>query len=370
MKKKIGNIRRILGICIVIVSAILLISIITRNINSNIDKVVPIDEIIGKTANRKFIKIKDINGDIFYLPKGFKISDNTSEQTVDNGLVIIDNTGDKETDGSEFVWIPVDNSNTQEFEEKFTNNIGNTYKTIDFNLLKENTETEEYVRMKNSVYTYGGFFVARYEAGISDKMQEALMENNFIDKQFISKDTTEEFANGDYKPISKVDSLVWNYIQWGGDFESKATDGFSGNDKLNGVVKVARSMYEKNSKTSVKSSLCYGSQWEAIMNFIDENYYNNSCDENSIIINSNDTGNYYNELQKTGSDIKFFQKNISDLAGNAWELTMESYNELYRVARGGAYSSKGDAHTISSSKEVYPSDYSKEIGFRVVLWMD
>ena len=126
----------------------------------------------------------------------------------------------------------------------------------------------------------------------------------------------------------------------------------------------------KNSKTTVKSNLCYGFQWDAIMNFIDSNYYTNTCDKNSVIEDSSSYGNYNSQLNKTASNIGYTQKNIYDLAGNVWEWTMEGYSGLYRVTRGGSYCMRGDYYLISSEKEFYPSDYYKELGFRVALWID
>lgn len=49
---------------------------------------------------------------------------------------------------------------------------------------------------------------------------------------------------------------------------------------------------------------------------------------------------------------------------------MTGYEDLYRVTRGGSYSTRGDFFSIASEKEFYPSDYYKEIGFRVALWIN
>lgn len=366
VKTKSINVKKLgilIGICAIIAILLIIILKIKNNEETINEPIAYIDEIIGKTANKKVIKIQDSNGDIFYLPKGFKISDNVSEQTVKDGLVIIDNTGDKETSGSEFVWIPVD-TNTDIFTIKESK-----YRTLDYTMLNENNTTEEYKNIQNSISIYGGFYISRYEAGISGKMEEKLTTSNLLENQAIIQDTTEEFANGKYKPVSKDDSTVWNFIKWGGTFEDKASDELAGNDETNGAVKVARSMYN-SAKTSVKSNLCYGFEWEAILNFIDSNYYNNECKENSVIIDSSDYGNYSSRLSKTASDIRYSQKNIFDLAGNVWEWTMSGYSDLYRVTRGGSYCMRGDYYSISSEKEFYSSDYYKEIGFRVALWID
>lgn len=359
-KKKLGI---IIAICIIIIFLLTMFCVIKNNDETINEEAVHIDEILGKTANKKVIKIQDANGEVFYLPKGFKISDNISEQTVKEGLVIIDDTGDKETTGSEFVWIPVD-INNDIFNIKELD-----YRTLDYTMLNENNSTEEYKDIQESIATYEGFYISKYEAGISEKMEEKLSKEKLFEEQTIRQDTTEDFANGKYKPVSKADSTVWNFIKWGGTFKEKATDDLSGDDDANGVVKVARSMYN-SSKTSVKSNLCYGFEWEAIMNFIDSNYYNNECKEDSLIIDSSNDGNYISELAETASNNEYSHKNIFDLAGNVWEWTMTGYSDLYRVTRGGSYCVRGNTYSISSEKEFYPNDYYKEIGFRVALWID
>lgn len=371
MKKiKTKKLKIILCSIILIVIIITLFLIIIKNIDIKVLKATNISEIVGKTSNKKIIKIEDKNGQIFYLPKGFKISDNVQEQVIENGLVIIDDTGDEETQGSEFVWIPVDNTNYEEFKKTFTNLNGSSYKNLDVNLLKENAETEKYIKMRNSVYKYGGFYISRYEAGISNKMKAEMDKQGFIKESEIVEDTTSEFANGKYKPVSKPNTIVWNNIQWGGDFEDKAFDTFAGNEKLNGAVKVSNNMYTNSSKSSIKSNLCFGSQWDAVINFIDSNYYNNTCEDSSIVVNATEHGNYNKYLAVTGDDERYSQKNIFDLCGNVSEWTLEAFDNYYRIVRGGSYSLEGDNFTISSSKELYPSDYYKDIGFRVALYIE
>ena len=368
MKVNLKNKKKLVVIFLVVVIIIAIISTLLSSINDNTKKTVKIKNIIGKTATKKVIKVKDANGDIFFLPKGFKISEDISEQTVENGLVIIDDTNDKQTSDSEFVWIPVDNSNKKTFDKNFNNKLGNMYRTIDYSLLEEGGESEEYLKIRNSIYKYGGFYIARYEAGINDKMYAKLQEEKYMDREYIIKNTSDIFGSGKYKPVSKQDTIVWNNISWGGTFEEKGSDGFAGNDNKSGAVKVARNMYNSFNLV-VQSTLCYGMQWEAIVNFIDECYSSDTCEETSVIVNSSGRGNNYGKLQKTGFDNEFFQKNIADISGNVWEWTMEGYNSMYRIARGGAYTELPDTYSICGSKEFYPDSYFKDIGFRVALYI-
>lgn len=165
-KWKIGA---VVGICAVAIFLLIVLLKVKSNMQEPNEQVVSINEMLGKTASKKVVKIQDANGDIFYLPKGFKISDNTAEQTVKDGLAIIDNTGDKETNGSEFVWIPVDTVNNDVFNIKELK-----YRTLDYSLVKESKASNEYANIQNSISMYKGFYISRYEAGISSKMEEKL----------------------------------------------------------------------------------------------------------------------------------------------------------------------------------------------------
>lgn len=330
-------------------------------------------DMIGKTAEKETLQLTDLEGAIFYLPKGFKLSEEISEPKVSNGIVIVDDTGDKQTNGSEFVWIPVKNETYEVFKESFVSINSYLYGRLDsdFDKYKNGSEeTEEYKKIQESIFKYGGFYIARYEAGVSEKMLKKLSELEYIENDMIVKDTTEKFGKGKYKPVSKKDTFIWNNISWGGTFKEKATDGLAGNDSRNGAVKVSRSMYNKNSKTTVKSNLCYGKQWDAVMNFIDPDYYESKCTPDSIIVNSSEVGNYNDILGLTGSYNEIDTKNIYNLAGNVFEWTMEGYEKKYRVVRGGSYETSPEEASISTRKEQYPNSCYRDLGFRVALYIE
>ena len=56
------------------------------------------------TAVSEKTKYKDRNNDIAVIPEGFRVSDDTDEQTIDTGLVVYDG------DDNDWVWIPVNNA--------------------------------------------------------------------------------------------------------------------------------------------------------------------------------------------------------------------------------------------------------------------
>ena len=309
------------------------------------------------------------------IPMGFKpINTETAvwgeADAYKNGLVIQDATSDTQTVGSEFVWIPVpDYTKFQRYEGYWDGSPDSMISSCKEAGAAEGetglTGTKlEAQQMYASVKKYGGFYIARYEAGISRNMPQSAP----------SSDTTGTYANGTYKPTSIKDTFVWNYIQWGGSSSNTATDGYQGNDTANGAVKVARSMYADNEETTVTSTLCYGVQWDAVMAFIDPAYITGTCETTSFVRDSTGKGNYSTssggtgKLQKTGYSDSYYVNNISDLGGNVYEWTMEAYRSSLRVIRGGDYSDSGSVYPASLRSYNNPSHYFNNVGFRGALY--
>ena len=332
-------------------------------------------------VGEKALKNSTIDGNVGtynnpIIPKGFKAV-NVGTATwgtangYQNGLVIEDATGDSITNGSQFVWVPVED--IAKFVRKDWQNwsgVTTEEPSAPSSSYKENETTYEYTQMKNSVTTYGGFYVARYEAGITDT----------------SKKSTQD---GTIKPVSR-NTNVWNCIPWGGTTTAEAIDGYQGNDKANGAVKVARSMYPDTEKiteyalpaiatnnTGAKSTLIYGVQWDSIMRWmkeIENSSATKTSPQNKYILDSAGKGNYQdsdstNNPAATGTN-NYAVKNIFDMAGNVWEWTMEAYLTINRVYRGGNYNISGSNNPASYRNNDYTPSYSNNnIGFRVTLYL-
>ena len=255
-----------------------------------------------------------------------------------------------------FVWIPVAK---ETFETNFKriegykngilqNELVNTDEANELGenkkFTEENSIQEEAKKMYASVKENGGFYFGRFEAGKDDN------ENVIV----------------------KKNAVVYNKITWGQNVK----------DCSGGAVEKARNMYKFSS--SVISTLCYGVQWDAALNFIDPNYITNSCNPNSYVANANgkgwDPNNYKsgNPNHLTGIDIDVqksnCQKNIYDMAGNVSELTMEFINnnenskKPYRVRRGSGFDWDCNA-SIRSLLGTYPNEEQEFIGFRVALFV-
>ena len=190
----------------------------------------------------------------------------------------------------------------------------------------DNADTEEatVTLYKNSVNKYGGFYIARYEAGCDN-----------IRKTGDSIENVTVYSQANKHP--------YNYI--------KQTESITKAATMN------------NGKTSVTAGLINGAAWDRTLNWILET--NNNMSLADITENSTGWGNYSNSkfnftgkystnngtnftdvttstekpenrdyLLGTGVTDYTKKNNIYDLAGNCWEWTTESYSSDGRVYRG------------------------------------
>lgn len=276
------------------------------------------------------------------IPEGFYYVGGSK----DTGLVISDEQGDdleNSKQGNQFVWIPVENINDFHLINGYYNQ-GNQYSADYFNAniepYKQGYETEvlEYYNMYNSVKENKGFYIGRYEAGKEEGREV----------------------------VVKKDREVYNNIKWG----NSITEATGGAVELS--KKFAETVNTKNEgKSGVVSTLCYDVQWDATMQFLDNNYVSGRCNENSYVRNSKDRG-YYNASSptKTGSNEIYSEKNIYDMAGNVWEWTMGFYNDT-RIVRGGSFGSNNDGWTTpaSSISQVAVTNGYNHVGFRIALYL-
>ena len=194
---------------------------------------------------------------------------------------------------------------------------------------------------QESVNTYGGFYIARYEAGDGDA-------NGTPRSSSSSNSNT---------VVSKKGAIVYNYIS--------QTDS----------ITRAESMY------AGKSKLISGAGWDRTLNWLIET---KAKTENEIFVNSSSWGNYYNSTGNaktnsgsgnmnytTGRNEAWKANNIYDLAGNVWDWTTEAGSSGKRVNRGGNY--RDDDFTFpASARSSYNPDssaYNYGIGFRPALYL-
>ena len=301
------------------------------------DQVVPGEIVIGE--NKTYEK----NGAAI-IPVGWAIIPGLDD--VSEGLVISDVANDTNNQGNQFVWGPVTNfSEFRRYDFKNNTELSSSYIEPSADGIANTTEVE---KMYKSVKDNGGFYIGRYEAG---------------------KDGTDV--------VVKKNQTVYNEIPWGNSIT----------DETGGAVEKARNFItngqtEQGNPTTVKSTLCYGVQWDAVMRWMKDEP---NIDDPSKKYVQDSTGmgwysdNYStgNPDHKTGIDlvgengvIKNKVKNIYDMAGNIYEWTMEAYGTGHRVLRGGNYDVSGSVFPASyRSSYDFPNYSNSDIGFRPTLYL-
>ncbi len=339
------------------------------------------------------------------IPKGFVASQATGENTKDGGLVIYEGT-EAVTDANvetakrsrnQYVWIPVENFSNfvrKDFgvNQKISNTLGRLYweivtgtvinmplPTQDSAYITSTTLTEVQA-MYESVKEYKGFYVARYEAGI-DSIRSY---TNYIDDEgnVILED----------KVYSVMGKYPYIYLPWTSNTNVLEDD--------TGVVWVARSQYPKdNMSYGVSSTLIYGVQWDAIMQWwldtkavsslIDStNYGNYANHEVTSYTQMNDGAKFTTNVESTKPTYRdvtesFTKKgsyvyttgalkaakvnNTYDIAGNVAEWTMQGYSTNQRVFVGGWFGMPGAEASVSMRWGSKMTAYAN--GFRVALYI-
>ena len=190
-----------------------------------------------------FCVVKDIEGDI---------------NNITNGLVISDVANDdlnNSKEGNQFVWIPVEDFSKFVRIEGFENGERQSMLSRCKEPGKEGDAitTVESIAMYQSVKDNRGFYIARFEAGIQG-----------IKEPIIEASKAPSIEGELPKPISKKGVAPWNCIPWNAETTEQAS----------ATEKIAKSMYKKSNICGVTSTLCYGVQWDAAMQFIETQYIN------------------------------------------------------------------------------------------------
>ena len=225
-----------------------------------------------------------------------------------------------------------------------------------------------YQKMLKSVYTYGGFWIGRYEAGIEGTTTETTNARTSSSAR-ISIETSP-------KAISQKDAIPYNYVYCS---EAQA---------------LAKEMTPNNSYTS---SLMFGIQWDLVCKYLEVKGKLAIADINS---NSTSWGNYSNVertinsdkakqgsswtsitgtkpassvLLTTGASEETNKMNIYDFAGNEWEWTLEhatSDRGIPCANRGGYYNGTGSNKPASYRNYYSLTGSSNIVGFRPTLYVN
>lgn len=239
-----------------------------------------------------------------------------------NGFTI-----ERDSDGSQFVWIPVgslDSNGTldgENFSEKFgrRNYMKDKFSDNAFN----EALNGELCKQLKSVRKYGGFYISRYNISRSKK--------------------------GKLQSVKGVRPWV----------------GINFDD-----VKKVASTIEDNE--AVKSHLTFGAEYDSVLEWFIKTKVKTLAE---IAKDSTEWGNYWDtensprKVVETGSREEWCANNIYDFAGNVNELTQELYQISYRVIRGGCYYDGENLCSVACRFCSDPLDDFNYTGFRATLWI-
>lgn len=277
------------------------------------------------------------------------------EGTKETGVVV-------EIAGSQFVWVPVEDINTMARETSGTDANGRTnYQGVLYDFdgttstemedygqgttsnrepdvlsdydggsedtvgITEESLQEEYNAMVESVAKYGGFFVGRYESSISGNMVASVSGATPMSIQTLVE-----------SGILEHDSSGWY-----------------------AVYKLEKEYSSSNNLTSVQSSMIWGSQYDAMINWM-------LTGSEAEKVAEEGNGNHSGEEVNTGATETDKINNIYDLEGNLMEWTLEAEYTNARVTRGGYY----DSYSLSSRSSATPGGAdAADVGSRLTLYI-
>ena len=351
-------------------------------------------------STSKTTTLKDEVGNKVKVPKNFRIH-------YDSGIYVQDGVVIEDSNGNQFVWVPVGKIKkanktanpitTTDVEIPFgrystftlqnskyqpVQDVSNGYVTTtsthainpEFFEFKNDTESnavkgatygntkanniQDFVESAN---TNGGYYIARYEAGVkgvgtSDTNLTYSIPNGTATPTTFNKNGTLNSTTNLYELstsdasylVSKKDVGVWNYI-----------------NQPNAAL-MCKNMYATGS--GVTSDLMNSYAWDTAIIFIQQCGQNNSYASRSgqSTDTSKPAATGTNTLSATSAvDV---QCNIYDMAGNVREWTTESYVSTSNpcVIRGG---NSSGTNTTSSRNFRSTTDANKHFGFRPLLYL-
>ena len=327
----------------------------------------------------------DVTGEKITIPAKCAVSKVKGENTLEDGLVIID------ANGNEWVWIEISKNevfltanNSKEYEnikndliayafdyregiegegrywnDKYYDNCG---------IQDKDTYDNMYNDMLSSIYTNEGFWVGRYEAGFSkdrprtennDIIETAKIQRNLYPYNFVTCSQAQTLASNISPDKSKTSSLLFG-IQWDlvckfleeksnlsiDEIKTNSTGWGNYSNAEFQINNVKYAIYNQTTNTLENWNVLQGS------------YLKMSSGTENIVLLSTGASNYTKKM------------NIYDLAGNLWEWTLEHAPDSDRPStrRGSGYKNPGYTHPASNKGAGTTLESMDSIGFRVALY--
>ena len=304
------------------------------------------------------------------IPAETAVSQVEGENTLKDGLVIIDKNG------NEWVWIEVPESVTAgsatdgEIENalmSYATNYRGSYSDAWYEGcgLGEQEYADRYSKMLQSIKANNGFFIGRYEVGsfdnpvtIEDTTRKAVIQKGSYPYNWVTCSQAQELSEGlvTYKGI--MSSLMFG-IQWDLVMKYLETKGVSQNELKTdsgswGNYRDVEFTVEEDNKYAISSNWSLREWNDVPVNYPKPTF---DTDGNGVLLS-------------TGAAERNSRMNIYDLAGNVWKWTLERSTDTdgLCVYRGGGYSVSGSYNPISNRGSNSTSNINGNIGFRPTLY--
>ena len=224
------------------------------------------------------------------------------------------------------------------------------------------------VTENTQIDTYHGFYVARYEAGLTTETLEQNSEiNNNTNTTAVSKPGTKIWNNIDYNNANTVAKAMVNNTATYGNNKSGLVTG----KQWDTIMK-----WYQNENIKVNTSQDWGTYYKlpyTIQGTTEKPALWFNSDSNSStwsssasnVSHSASNGRYYHASGLNQNGIK---KNIADIGGNVWEWTAEIYSSV-RVYRGGSADDSSTGYPASCRNGTSAGHTYSALGFRVVLYV-
>ena len=311
--------------------------------------------------------------------------DKTEDSDLDSGLVIEDRKG------NQYVWVEVPKTNEVyptaginivSFSSTEYTKIENDLHTYTSVYRKNTMSTDTYYsgcglsstsydmlkqKMLKSVYQNGGFWIGRYETGLTNRYR------TYGEEYYTEHPITDT-------PVIKCNAYPYVWVRCA-QAQTLASNMYSGN---------------------YTSSLLFGVQWDLTLKYLETKGINQKL----LNEDSTEIGNYPNTvftitngkysldqganwstsiytkkagkacLHTTGAIEQFKMLNIYDLAGNIWEWTLENsgYASTPCRSRGGDFRDLDGTDTPASARNLYGKEGDATancyhgVGFRVTIY--
>ena len=311
----------------------------------------------------------DVSGEKVTIPAKCAVSQVEGENTLENGLVIID------SNGNEWVWIEVPesvtaSSTTDEEIESALISYATNYRSGFSDTwyegcgLEEQEYAEKYSEMLQSIKANHGFYIGRYEVGSFDNpvtsnnnTRQVVIQKGAYPYNYVTCSQAEDLAEG-LATGGNTSTLMFG-IQWDLVLAYLETKGVSESElKTNsgswGNYRDVGFSVDEGNKYAILTNWSLG-EW----NDVPVNYPKPTFETNGNGV-----------LLSTGATERNSKMNIYDLAGNVWEWTLEQSTDtdIPCAGSGGDCTYSGSRYPASGRSSNSTSSSYDRVGFRPALY--